>query len=199
MAKIGNDAKPEDGGGQFEAFLGDVETFITQWCDKVRLSAENDSDAVMQLYQEGARNAWIGARGELSKIYQGLDLEGRRLLDQAVMISGMQILVQNANSLLSGGKLVSTTSLLNLGTIIEKIKSFILCILDCLGIHLPCIIRCLFILIDNFFRLFLGPVSRDYADYYLKLEDQVSLVRMQTIRETNLRKGCSCGGASDRD
>jgi hypothetical protein len=199
MAKSANNATPEGGGGQFEAFLGEVEAFITQWCDKVRASAENDSDAVMQLYQEGARNAWIGARGELSKIYQGLDQDGRRQLDEAMTISGMLILVQNANSLLSGGRLVSTTSLLNLGTIIEKIKWFIQCILDCLGIQLPCILSCLFALIDNFFRLFLGPVSRDYADYMLKLEDQAFLVRMQMIREKSLRKGCSCGGASDRD
>src|ERR1043166_5038124 len=110
MANIGNDATPEGGGGQFEAFLGGVHEFIGRWGDKVRLIAQHESDPVMKLYQEGAQNAWDGARGELSKIYQGLDPEGRRALDEAVKISGMQKLVQGANELLSGGTLVSTTA-----------------------------------------------------------------------------------------
>jgi hypothetical protein len=199
MAKSANNATPEGGGGEFEAFLADVDEFIAKWCDKVRLIAQHESDPVMKLYQEGAQNAWIGARGELSKIYQGLDPGGRRPLDEAVKISGMQKLVQGANDLLSGGSLVSTTALLDLGTIIEKIKWFILCILGCLGIDLPCIIECLFKLIDNFFRLFVGPVSKDAADYYFKVETRASLVMQQMIKERALRRGCSCGGASEGD
>jgi hypothetical protein len=200
MAKTANNAPPEGGGGEFGTFLRAVRAFIPPWCEQVRSqSAEKDRDPGMRLYEEAILNAWDGAAHELSQIYQRLDPEARAELDRSVRVSGMLVLVERATSLVSSGQLVSAAALLDLGTIIEKIKWFISCILDCLGIPFPCLLWCLFNLLDNFFRLFVGPVSRDYARYYFEIEWQASEVRMQMLREQKLRKGCSCGGASDRD
>jgi hypothetical protein len=198
MAKLENEAKTEGGAGPsgpFEAFLRAVRAFAALWCEAVTSqSGEKDRAAVMRLYQEAILNAWDGAAHDLSQLYQRLDPEARTELNRAVATSGMLQLVEHASSLVSSGQLASTTSLLDLGTIFEKIKAFILCILDCLGIQLPCIIRCLFDLIDNLIRIFLGPVSRDYADYYFKIEEQAFQVRLHSLQEQKLRRGCSCAG-----
>jgi hypothetical protein len=198
MAKNENSAGPEGGGGQFETFLHAVRAFIPPWCEQVRSqSGEQDRVAVMRLYEEAILNAWDGSAQELLQLYRRLDPEGRAKLDNSVMVSGMLRLVEHATTLVSSGSLVSAAALLDLGTIIEKIKQFIYCILNCLGIDIPCLLTCLFNLIDNLFRLFVAPVSRDYADYYFKLEEQASMVRIQMHREQRSRKGCSCGGSNN--
>jgi hypothetical protein len=200
MAKNPNHAEPEGGGGgEFESFLRAVQTLLPLLCQQIRSHCpEKDREPVMGLYDEALQNAWSGSMQELLQYYHRLDPTGRAELDNAVRISGMLTLVEHATSLVSSGRLVSAAALLDLGTIIEKIKAFIQCILNCFGINI-CILNCLFILIDNIFGLFVAPVSREYADYYFAIEKQAAEVRLLMLREQKLRKGCSCGGASDRE
>jgi hypothetical protein len=198
MAKIENGANAGSGaktggggGGQFESFLSIVPAFIAALCKQVIAHAEADRHLGMRLYQEAIQNAFEGAHGELKKMYQGMEPELRVQLDQAVMISGIVPLVEGGTSLIESGRLASLAALLDLASIIEKIKQFIMCILDCLGIHL-CILNCLFILIDNLFGIFLGPVSREQAEYLSKLEDTAFAKRLLLLRERRMREGCSC-------
>jgi hypothetical protein len=200
MANSDEGAKTKAGGGQFETFLGAVDALIKVWTGLVKSQIEeNDRKLVMGLYEEASRTTWGGVASELSKIYRQMGPAGRADLDNAVVASGMLLLVEHATTLASSGQLVSTPSILDLGTIFEKIKDFILCIFDCLDINLPCFILCLLSLLDNFFRLYVGPVSQEYADYYLKIEGQTSQNRLHMLRERKMRKGCSCSGARDQD
>ena len=172
-----NNTEPADDGGEFESFLRAVQTFLPLLCEQIRLQCpEKDREPVMRLYEEAMLNAWNGSMQELSQFYHRLDPAGRAELNKAVRISGMLTLVEHATALLSSGKLVSAPALLDLGSILEKIKQFIYCILGCLGIDFPCLLKCLFALLDNLFQLFVAPVSREYADYYFVLETQASQV-----------------------
>lgn len=198
MAKTENNSGPEAGGPRagvgdspFETFLRAVPPFLSAFCRHVIAHAEADRHLGMRLYQEAMQNAFHGAHGELTKLYQGMEPDTRSRLDQAVISSGMQQLVEGGTALIESGQLTSVASLLDLGSILEKIKQFIQCILDCLGIHL-CILNCLFILLDNLLGLFLGPVSREQAEYFSKLEDMAFGKRLLLLRERKLREGCSC-------
>jgi hypothetical protein len=195
MAKNENGVKTEGSGGQFEAFLHLAGTFFQNWCGQVRaLNEAKDRDPAMRLYQTAIGDAWAGATQELSQLYQSMEAPGRAELDRSVVISGMLSLVEGANSLVSSRQLVSLAPLLDLASIVEKIKQFIRCILACLGIDI-CILNCLFLLIDNFFGNFLGPVSREQAEHLYELETRASKMRILMHQERNLtRKGCSCAG-----
>lgn len=196
MAKTENTSAPESGGPKsggdpFETFLRAVPPFIAAFCGRVIAHADADRHPGMRLYQEAMQNAFRGAHDELTKLYHGMEPETRSRLDQAVANSGMLQLVEGGSALIESGQLTSLPALLDLGSIIEKIKQFILCILDCLGIHL-CILNCLFILIDNLFGLFLGPVAREQAEYFSRLEDIAFGKRLLLLKERKMRDGCSC-------
>ncbi len=197
MARSENSSNAEPGtpragsSGPFETFLRAVPTFLSAFCGRVIAHAEADRHPGMRLYQEAMQNAFRGAHDELTRLYQGMEQETRSRLDQAVTNSGMLQLVEGGTALIESGQLTSQAALLDLGSILEKIKQFILCILDCLGIHL-CILNCLFLLLDNLFGLFLGPVSREQAEYFSKLEDAAFGKRLLLLKERKMRAGCTC-------
>lgn len=199
MAEAEISSKPEDGSDEFKQFLHNFGDFITKWGDQVITHCEGaDSRLVMRLQKDAMVNSWHGAQGELSNIYDRLSADGRTQLNQAIRKSGMDVFVEGAISLVTSGQLVSSDSLLSLGSIFEKVKSFIECVLSCLGIEVPCLIRCLFDLLDNFLGLFAQFVSPEHALYFHELENRVSRVRQNRQRERNLRKGgCSCSDGNE--
>src|SRR5437764_757542 len=130
-----NETASKEGGGEFQAFLNAVGAFIPVWCAKLTaLIGESDRARVMKLYTDAIQATWNGAAGELSRSYRGLGTEARGGLDNSVTASGMLAFVKGATSLLEGGELVSAESILDIGSIFEKIKQFIWCIWRCLDL-----------------------------------------------------------------
>lgn len=176
--------KSDDQPSQLDTLLKLTREFAIVWCEQVRQHAgEKDRDPVMRLYQEAMVNAWESAGREVAQISDRLDLGVRTEIDRYIVAAGIIVTVQNAREIAASGQLASAPALFDLGTIFEKIKDLIQAILECLGIDLGCLIKILFNFIDNLLRLFTGRVSREYADYYFKIEEQAFQVRQRLIAQ----------------
>ena len=180
--------------GEFLSFLEAVTAVIPAWSTSVTaLLGESDRIHVMNVYADTFAETWNGSAEELTRIYRGLGVEAQRKMDHLVRASGMLMFIQRTTALIEKGELVSPEARLSVGSIFEKIKQFIMCILDCLGIDLPCIIVCLFQLLDNLIDNFVGIVSPDSANYLFTLEERASKVRQFRAKERKIASGCACG------
>lgn len=173
---------------QLQTLLVLAREFTLVWCEQVRrFAGEKDRDPVMRLYQEGMVNAWESLARELTQTTERLDAGVVAEIDRYIAAAGIITMVQNARDIAASGQLGSAPALFDLGTIIEKIKDLIQAILKCLGIDLGCLIDILINFIDNILRLFTGRVSREYADYYYKIEEQAFRVRLRLMEEHERR------------
>lgn len=173
-------ADNDERSNQLQSLLKLTREFTIVWCEQVRQHAgEKDRDPVMRMYQNAMVNAWESASREVAQLCDRLDPGVRAEIDRYVAASGIIATVESAREIAASGQLASALALFDLGTIFEKIKDLILAILECLGIDLGCLIKILFNFIDNLLRLFTGRVSREYADYYFKIEEQAFQVRLR--------------------